>query len=136
MNAHKNVVQFLGVCRSPKFLIVTELCEQGSLRKLLNDRSFDIPFDLQLQWIAEVAAGMFHLVCEGVIHKGICPLFVAYVHSLASDLAARNVLVTQHLNAKVSDFGMSKLVDYKATGSASVYVGYHGFGKTIVTQYN
>lgn len=43
-----------------------------------------------------IALGMYHLHTENIVHR---------------DLATRNVLMTSHYQPKISDFGMSRLVD-------------------------
>ena len=75
--------------------LVVEFLGRGSLNVLLGDASFQLPMSRKLSIIRDVAAGMLHLQYEKIVHK---------------DLAARNVLIGEHYEAKVADFGMSRIL--------------------------
>jgi hypothetical protein len=94
LKPHPQVVSFLGLCLEPLCLVV-EFLARGSLGVMLADRSIALPIARKLSFVRDIAAGMLHLSLEKVVHK---------------DLAARNVLVGQHWEAKVSDFGMSRIL--------------------------
>jgi mitogen-activated protein kinase kinase kinase 9 len=104
LKPHANVVTFLGICLDP-LAIVTEFLPEGALNDKLEDDSFTMPWSLQVSIIKDVAAGMLHLQEEKIVHK---------------DLAARNVLLGRHYNAKVADFGMSRTLGAGNTEHHSV----------------
>ncbi|KAL6071243.1 Tyrosine-protein kinase abl1 [Balamuthia mandrillaris] len=105
LRPHSNVVLLLGVClHHPEhpLCIVTELLPNGSLLDFLKKQKSQLPEEEKLGWnelmvrIAKgVAAGMQHLHAEQIIH---------------CDLSARNILLTENLEAKVADFGMSRVL--------------------------
>jgi len=92
MQPHPNIVLFLGIVKNP-LCIVTEFCAGGSLLRLLESDAV-ISDDMKLKWLTDVAAGMYHLALDGWIHR---------------DLAARNILLTNAWDAKVADFGLSRI---------------------------
>jgi len=94
MKPHRNVVLFLGIIVNP-FCIVTEFLGKGDLWSYLKTNS-PMDWKLKLRIINDIALGMQHLMLEGVVHR---------------DLAARNILLTENMDAKVSDFGLSRLAD-------------------------
>ena len=52
----------------------------------------------------QTADGMLYLSSQGIVHR---------------DLAVRNLLLDEHRNVKVSDFGLSRSVDGKGAYQAS-----------------
>lgn len=66
--------------------------------------------DLLKKVVKGTAAGMEHLHQEGVVHRGkeYLKFFWCISHDLLSDLAARNILLKDNYEPKVSDFGMSR----------------------------
>eukprot|EP00050_Salpingoeca_kvevrii_P001403 m.169080 g.169080 ORF g.169080 m.169080 type:complete len:896 (+) comp10362_c3_seq3:3132-5819(+) len=114
---HPNVIQMIGVCMEAEpLIIVMELCNQGDMRRVLQElrkATIDVVPALA-QFCSDVASGMAFLSEN-----------FAFIHR---DIAARNVLVHHENNrliAKISDFGMSRLVTrdyYRKTGSSFVPV--------------
>ena len=80
-----------------------------------------------MQWAYEVASAMEYISAKKVrrISKGLCAVWCGvltqdYVSQVYhGDLAARNILLTDDLTAKVGDFGLSKQLDME---EYSVYV--------------
>jgi serine/threonine protein kinase len=81
----------------------SEFMEGGDLRSFLFSTS---PFEpnWKLKIVKDVAAGMLHLALEGIIH--VIHSFMQFTSDslhVQRDLAARNILLTKTLDAKVSD---------------------------------
>ncbi|XP_061703592.1 tyrosine-protein kinase SYK isoform X2 [Syngnathoides biaculeatus] len=99
------IVRMIGICEAQSLMLVMELAELGPLHKLLQ-KNKQISIANITELVHQVSMGMKYLEENNFVHR---------------DLAARNVLlVTQHY-AKISDFGLSKVVAedqnyYKAKG--------------------
>lgn len=101
---HPRIVRFLGAClQPPSPAIVLQYLPSGSVEDLLVKRQTHVSWPVLVRMMTDAALGVFHLHCEGVIHR---------------DLATRNLLVDEHFHAYVSDFGMSRLRDYDEANSA------------------
>ncbi|XP_059400617.1 ephrin type-A receptor 5-like isoform X1 [Carassius carassius] len=94
---HPNIIHLKGVVtKSKPVMIITEYMENGSLDTFLkkNDGQFTV---IQL-------VGMLRGIASGVRYLSE----MGYVHR---DLAARNILVNSNLVCKVSDFGLSRVLE-------------------------
>ncbi|KAM1468027.1 hypothetical protein ACFX13_033906 [Malus domestica] len=109
---HKNVVGLLGFCfEQGEQMLVYEYMPNGTLRESLSGRSgIHLNWKRRLQITLGSARGL------------------AYLHELANppiihrDVKSTNILLDEHLTAKVTDFGLSKLVNDSGKGHVSTQV--------------
>ncbi|XP_069371101.1 ephrin type-A receptor 7 isoform X4 [Paralichthys olivaceus] len=94
---HPNVVHLEGVVtRGKPVMIVIEYMENGSLDAFLRKHDGQFTVIQLVGMLRGIAAGMRYLADMGYVHR---------------DLAARNILVNSNLVCKVSDFGLSRVID-------------------------
>jgi len=91
---HECVVQFIGISIIPTPCLITKFMPNGSVESLLvfSNTAVDHKIVMRMAW--EAATGIDHLHKEGVFHR---------------DIAARNVLVDEHLHVRVTDFGLARV---------------------------
>ncbi|KAF8390500.1 hypothetical protein HHK36_025026 [Tetracentron sinense] len=71
---HKNLVKFIGACKEPVMVIVTELLLGGSLRKyLLNMRPRSLDTRVAVGFALDIARAMECLHSHGIIHRDLKP---------------------------------------------------------------
>uniref|UniRef100_A0A672N940 receptor protein-tyrosine kinase n=1 Tax=Sinocyclocheilus grahami TaxID=75366 RepID=A0A672N940_SINGR len=95
--SHKNIIRLEGVVTKFKdAMIITEYMENGALDQYLRDHDGDLSSYQLVGMLNGIAAGMKYLSDMNYVHR---------------DLAARNVLVNGNLECKVSDFGLSRVLE-------------------------
>nr|XP_043631882.1 serine/threonine-protein kinase STY13-like [Erigeron canadensis] len=92
---HKNLVKFIGACKEPVMVIVTELLTGGTLRKyLVNLRPRGLDIRVAIGFALDIARAMECLHSHGIIHR---------------DLKPENLLLTaDHKIVKLADFGLAR----------------------------
>ncbi|KAG8582250.1 hypothetical protein GDO81_007970 [Engystomops pustulosus] len=94
---HPNVVHLEGVVtRGKPVMIVIEYMENGALDAFLRKHDGQFTVIQLVGMLRGIAAGMRYLADMGYVHR---------------DLAARNILVNSNLVCKVSDFGLSRIIE-------------------------
>jgi tRNA A-37 threonylcarbamoyl transferase component Bud32 len=107
---HENIVQLLAVCTQPLSLVM-EFVPRGNLFALLGDNSVSLDWLQRLRIGLGAAKGMAYLHAQNpiIIHR---------------DLKSLNLLLTEDLDCKVTDFGLSRFKaenDDKMTGQCGTY---------------
>lgn len=103
------VLPLMAYCVDPPMLI-TDLMEQGDIRKYLSSRGWDQKLGLKL--LLDVATGMTYLHSKGILH---------------GDLKTVNVMVDND-QALIADFGLSKIKSEATRGTSSTaFAGTPGF---------
>ncbi|XP_006159650.1 LOW QUALITY PROTEIN: ephrin type-A receptor 1 [Tupaia chinensis] len=94
---HPHILHLEGVVTKRKpIMIITEFMEHGALDAFLRDREDQLAPGQLVAMLQGIASGMNYLSDHSYVHR---------------DLAARNILVSQNLCCKVSDFGLTRLLD-------------------------
>lgn len=115
---HRNIVQLFGYCRRKnELLLVYDYMENGSLDKHL----YNFHGQPTLNWsqrfkiIKDIASGLLYLHEEWdkvVIHR---------------DVKASNVLIDKEMNARLGDFGLSRLCDHGSNLHTTNVIGTIGY---------
>ena len=95
---HPHIVQFLGLVQDPhnhRPILLMELMED-SLTHFLECSSNPLPYNIQVNITHDITLALAYLHANHVIHR---------------DLSSNNVLINAGIRAKVTDFGMSKIVN-------------------------
>ncbi|XP_068453166.1 ephrin type-A receptor 2 isoform X1 [Clinocottus analis] len=105
--SHQNIIRLEGVVTKCKdffkhAMIVTEYMENGALDRYLKDHDGEFPSFQLVGMMHGIAAGMKYLSDMSYVHR---------------DLAARNILVNNNLECKVSDFGLSRVLEDDPEGT-------------------
>ncbi|KAF2914548.1 hypothetical protein DAI22_10g171400 [Oryza sativa Japonica Group] len=98
---HKNLVSLLGYCEGACRLLVYEYMENSNLDKWLHhgdDEISPLTWDMRMHILLGTARGLAYL------HEGLEPKIVH------RDVKSSNILLDRHWNARVSDFGLAKLL--------------------------
>nr|XP_016443049.1 PREDICTED: serine/threonine-protein kinase HT1-like [Nicotiana tabacum] len=92
---HKNLVKFIGACKEPVMVIVTELLLGGTLRKyLVNMRPRCLDTAVAIRFALDIARGMECLHSHGMFCLQLLP---------------ENLLLTaDHKTVKLADFGLAR----------------------------
>ncbi|XP_042395794.1 serine/threonine-protein kinase STY13-like [Zingiber officinale] len=92
---HKNLVKFIGACKEPVMVVVTELLLGGSLRKyLISMRPRSLERRIAVGFALDIARAMECLHSHGIIHR---------------DLKPENMLLTaDQRTVKLADLGLAR----------------------------
>uniref|UniRef100_A0A7N0V337 non-specific serine/threonine protein kinase n=1 Tax=Kalanchoe fedtschenkoi TaxID=63787 RepID=A0A7N0V337_KALFE len=99
---HINLVRLVGYCsEKSRAILVYEYLPKGSLDKWIfhNDPELSLDWETRKKIISGVAKGLVYLHEE-------CRQKIAHL-----DIKPQNILLTESFDAKVGDFGLSKLID-------------------------
>uniref|UniRef100_I1J9S8 Receptor-like serine/threonine-protein kinase n=2 Tax=Glycine max TaxID=3847 RepID=I1J9S8_SOYBN len=113
--SHKNLVRLIGFCdQGINRLLVYEFMSNGTLADILFGHSKPI-WNLRVGFVLGIARGLVYLheECDSAI-----------IHC---DIKPQNILIDEHFNAKISDFGLAKLLLFDQSRTNTMIRGTRGY---------
>uniref|UniRef100_A0A1I7XFE8 receptor protein-tyrosine kinase n=1 Tax=Heterorhabditis bacteriophora TaxID=37862 RepID=A0A1I7XFE8_HETBA len=101
---HDHIISLIGVCMDNPMWLVMELAPLGELRQYLQSNRASLGLSTLVLFSLQVARALQYLHEQSLVHR---------------DIAARNVLVSTPKCVKLTDFGLSRSLDYDAVYTAS-----------------
>ncbi|KAK1262727.1 LRR receptor-like serine/threonine-protein kinase FEI 1 [Acorus gramineus] len=113
---HRYLVNLRGYCNSPSSkLLIYDFLPGGSLDEALHERSEQLDWDARLNIIMGAAKGLAYL------HHDCSPRIIH------RDIKSSNILLDGNLEARVSDFGLAKLLEDEESHITTVVAGTFGY---------
>ncbi|KAE8782383.1 G-type lectin S-receptor-like serine/threonine-protein kinase SD2-5 [Hordeum vulgare] len=115
---HVHLVRLIGFCAEKSHrLLVYEYMPNGSLDRWIFEKHQEAPLDwkTRLRIIADVAKGLAYLHSD-------CRQTIAHL-----DIKPQNILLDEQFTAKVSDFGLAKLIDREQSSVMTRLRGMPGY---------
>ncbi|KAL9242627.1 hypothetical protein vseg_016611 [Gypsophila vaccaria] len=113
---HRYLVNLRGYCNSPSAkLLIYDYLPGGSLDEALHERSDHLDWDARLNILAGSAKGIAYL------HHDCSPRIIH------RDIKSSNILLDANLDARVSDFGLAKLLKDEESHITTIVAGTFGY---------
>lgn len=113
---HRYLVNLRGYCNSPSSkLLIYDFLPGGSLDEALHERSELLDWDARLNIIMGAAKGLAYL------HHDCSPRIIH------RDIKSSNILLDGNLEARVSDFGLAKLLEDEESHITTIVAGTFGY---------
>ncbi|OMO91350.1 hypothetical protein CCACVL1_07139 [Corchorus capsularis] len=113
---HRYLVNLRGYCNSPTSkLLIYDFLAGGSLDEALHERSEQLDWEARLNIIMGAAKGLAYL------HHDCSPRIIH------RDIKSSNILLDSNLEARVSDFGLAKLLEDEESHITTIVAGTFGY---------
>ncbi|KAL7159721.1 hypothetical protein ABFS83_01G046500 [Erythranthe nasuta] len=113
---HKYLVNLRGYCNSPTSkLLIYDFLSGGSLDEALHERGEQLDWEARLNIIMGAAKGLTYL------HHDCSPRIIH------RDIKSSNILLDANFDARVSDFGLAKLLEDEESHITTIVAGTFGY---------